>query len=322
MSAALALTLLLGTVPALAVDADPVVTADVTVAGVPLVGMTGPQAHDAIAAACTTPALAALPVEASGKSFSLDLGTAVACDVDGMVAEALAATTTVELAPRWTAVRASVSAFIATVAKSVYRKPVDAKRKISKRRLMVVKDVSGRSVDTAAAIAAVSGAVTAEVAAGGAAQATVTVPVLAIRAKTTTSDLGKTIVVVLRERKVFLYKSAKLEKSYRCAIGQPRYPTPLGTWKIVRKVKNPSWHNNGAAWAKRMPLYIGPGRNNPLGTRALYLNASGIRIHGIPASENGSIGHAASHGCIRLKNSDAVNLFPRVPVGTPVYIVK
>jgi lipoprotein-anchoring transpeptidase ErfK/SrfK len=160
-----------------------------------------------------------------------------------------------------------------------------------------------------------------EIAADGAAQPTVVIPVKTLVAKGPLS-LGKTIVIVLSERKLYLYKNSKLEKTFRCAVGQKRYPTPLGTWKIVRKVKNPSWYNNGAAWARKMAAYIPPGRNNPLGTRALYLNADGIRIHGIPAYENSSIGHAASHGCIRLKNSDALKIFPLVPVGTRVYIVK
>jgi L,D-transpeptidase ErfK/SrfK len=71
-----------------------------------------------------------------------------------------------------------------------------------------------------------------------------------------------------------------------------------------------------------MPAVIRSGRNNPLGTRALYLNAPGIRIHGVPPGENSSIGRAASHGCIRLNNANAIILFPLVSVGTPVYIVK
>jgi lipoprotein-anchoring transpeptidase ErfK/SrfK len=69
-----------------------------------------------------------------------------------------------------------------------------------------------------------------------------------------------------------------------------------------------------------MPSVIGPGPNNPLGTRALYLNASGIRIHGTPNWR--SIGHRASHGCLRMRRRDVENLYPRVPVGTAVWITK
>jgi lipoprotein-anchoring transpeptidase ErfK/SrfK len=69
-----------------------------------------------------------------------------------------------------------------------------------------------------------------------------------------------------------------------------------------------------------MPATIGPGPNNPLGTRALNLNASGIRIHGTTA--NSSIGTAASHGCMRMHRWDIEDLYDRVEVGTPVLIVR
>lgn len=321
VSAALALTLLLGTVPAFATDPAGTVAYHVTVSGTDLYGTPLSDVPAAIAAACPTPTLAPLAVTAAGTTFTLEVTTAVTCDVAGMTAQVLAATEDTAVAPAWVANATAVGAFVRGVAKAVDRKPVDAQRTVKKRRLRVSAPVDGRQVDQAAAIVVVTGAIGAEIAAGGTSQPAVVIPMKTLAAKGPLS-LGKTIIVVLRERKVYLYKNSKLEKSYRCAVGQSRYPTPLGTWKIVRKVKNPSWHNNGAAWAKRMPWYIPPGRNNPLGTRALYLNASGIRIHGIPASENSSIGHAASHGCIRLRNSDALNIFPRVPVGTPVYIVK
>jgi L,D-transpeptidase ErfK/SrfK len=67
-----------------------------------------------------------------------------------------------------------------------------------------------------------------------------------------------------------------------------------------------------------MPASIPPGPGNPLGTRAMSLNASGILIHGTYASY--SVGTYASHGCIRMLLSDVEALYPQVPVGTPVLI--
>lgn len=329
VSAALTLTLVLGAVPAFAAGSgtpapDATVTAHVHVAGadVDLFGLNAADARTAIAAACTTPTLAPLAVDATGTMFTLAVSNAVACDVSGMVDAAFSATEETTLTPAWAPRAAAIKTFAAAIAKKIDRKKADAKRTIVKRRLKVVKQIDGRSVDTTGAVSAVTAAVTAELAADGSVQPTVTVSVKLLPAKVRVSNIGKTILVVLRERRVYLYNGAKLEKTYRCAVGQKRYPTPVGTWKIVKKVKNPSWHNNGSAWARHMPAYIAPGLNNPLGTRALYLNASGIRIHGIPRRENSSIGHAASHGCIRLKNSNAVDLYPRVKVGTPVYIVR
>ena len=70
-----------------------------------------------------------------------------------------------------------------------------------------------------------------------------------------------------------------------------------------------------------MPSYIGPGPNNPLGTRAIYLNADGIRIHG--TANRSSIGHAASHGCIRMLRENVEHALPAwCRSGRPVYIIK
>jgi hypothetical protein len=54
-----------------------------------------------------------------------------------------------------------------------------------------------------------------------------------------------------------------------------------------------------------------------MGTRRLYLG-DGYGIHGTDHPE--SIGRAASHGCVRLRNEDIEKLYDMVPVGTPVYI--
>ena len=45
---------------------------------------------------------------------------------------------------------------------------------------------------------------------------------------------------------------------------------------------------------------------------------NGVGIHGTGAPW--SIGSRASHGCIRMTVPDVIDLYPRVPVGTPVLI--
>ncbi len=163
--------------------------------------------------------------------------------------------------------------------------------------------------------------------AAGAAPRTVALPTAATNPRVT--GFGKQILVVLSKHRIYLYNNNKIEKTYRCATGQRRYPTPKGTFHIGKKVKNPSWHNGYSSWSRHMPSYIRPGPNNPLGTRAMYVykgtrgkRDTGVRIHGVPRSENSSIGHSASHGCLRMKRKDVENLYPRVPVGTIVYIIK
>lgn len=123
-------------------------------------------------------------------------------------------------------------------------------------------------------------------------------------------DLGKKTLDLRRERRSV--------KSYGIAIGMEAFPTPQGEWTVIRKKKEPTWYNPKRDWSKDMPDKIGPGAGNPLGTRALYLNAHGIRIHGTYQSL--SIGQAASHGCIRMTISDSEKLYDQVPVGAPVKI--
>lgn len=130
---------------------------------------------------------------------------------------------------------------------------------------------------------------------------------------------SRRIVVNRGERKLYFYRNGNLERVYGVAVGQPRYPTPVGHFSVVNRQVNPSWHNPGSRWAASMPKVIGPSFNNPLGVRALALSAAAVLIHG--TSNYGSIGSAASHGCIRMRNSDIVGFFPLVEVGVPVDII-
>ena len=74
-----------------------------------------------------------------------------------------------------------------------------------------------------------------------------------------------------------------------------------------------------SAWAGSLAGQVIPGGapNNPLKARWLGI-ANGVGIHG--TAEDWSIGTRASHGCIRMHVSDVIDLYPRVPVGTPVLI--
>ena len=137
--------------------------------------------------------------------------------------------------------------------------------------------------------------------------------------KVTNDKLGKTIEINLSTNRLTFYDGLKVRKVYPVATGQPSFPTPQGTWEVVYKRVNPTWTNPAPdGWGADMPRSIPPGPGNPLGTRAMSLNASGILIHGTYASY--SIGSYASHGCIRMLLSDVEALYPQVPEGTPVLI--
>ena len=146
----------------------------------------------------------------------------------------------------------------------------------------------------------------------------VSLPVQTVVPRATEGTMGKTLTVDLSTNRLTLYDGLDVERTYPVATARYGFTTPVGEWQVVNKVENPEWINPGSAWAAGMLAVIAPGPGNPLGTRALYLNAPGIRIHGTP--EVSSIGTYASHGCIRMYESDSEALYPLVPVGTRVLV--
>lgn len=127
------------------------------------------------------------------------------------------------------------------------------------------------------------------------------------------------ILVRAGENKLYLYQHGRVTRTYGVATGSPRYPTPTGRYEVTLKRYRPTWYNPWSPWSMNEPAFIGPGPNNPLGTRALNISAPGIRIHGTPAWN--SIGYSVSHGCIRMRMPDVEALYPHVPTGAPVFIV-
>jgi hypothetical protein len=142
-----------------------------------------------------------------------------------------------------------------------------------------------------------------------------------VHPKVTDSTLGATIVVHLDQNVLELYDGFHVAHTYDVATAKPGFTTPNGDWTIYDKQVDPTWHNPAPdGWGAGEPLVVGPGPGNPMGPRAFYLTAPGlIRIHG--TSDDASIGRYASHGCIRMHNTDVVALYPMVPVGTHVLVV-
>ncbi|MBC7265770.1 MAG: L,D-transpeptidase [Coriobacteriia bacterium] len=189
---------------------------------------------------------------------------------------------------------------------------MDATLVVQARRLVAVPERPGFTIDPRRASDALAVALAAH-------ETHVELPVERIEPRVTRDDLDTAILVRRADRRLFLYEDGRLVKEYRVAVGAPGFPTPRGRFVIVRKRYMPSWGNPGSAWAADMPKMIPPGPNNPLGTRALDLNAPGIRIHG--TNKDYSIGTAASHGCMRMHRWDIEDLYERVSVGTPVFII-
>ena len=97
-----------------------------------------------------------------------------------------------------------------------------------------------------------------------------------------------------------------------------------GVAKIGRMTEWPSWTPTPEIKQRmHVPNFVGPGPQNPMGARALYLyegNKDTIyRIHGTNQPEY--IGAAISSGCIRMTNEDVIDLYNRVKIGTPVIVL-
>lgn len=139
--------------------------------------------------------------------------------------------------------------------------------------------------------------------------------------KVTVRELGPTIVVRVDRNRLDLYDGFDLVKSWDVATAKPGYVTPSGDWTIWDMRENPTWYNPALDdWGADLPAVIPGGPGNPMGTRALYIDAPGlIRIHG--TTDPSSIGRYASHGCIRMRNEEVEDLFERVPIGTHVLVV-
>jgi len=134
------------------------------------------------------------------------------------------------------------------------------------------------------------------------------------------ADKYPSIIIVNRGGyKLTLYKRLKVAKTYGIAVGRVGLETPAGLYHIENKAVNPAWHVPNSAWAGDLAgKVIPPGDpGNPIKARWLGIYA-GAGIHG--TSEDGSIGTAASHGCIRMHIPDVEELYDQVDVGTPVYI--
>lgn len=121
------------------------------------------------------------------------------------------------------------------------------------------------------------------------------------------------IVINLPSRVLMLYKGQTLLETYAVGIGTPENQTPLGSYRVVSKEKNPVWIKPGDGPQVR----IESGPENPLGYR--WIEFDGLYgIHGTNRPE--SIGGYVSNGCVRMREEDVEALYDQISIGTPVEI--
>src|SRR5215470_4278610 len=124
------------------------------------------------------------------------------------------------------------------------------------------------------------------------------------------SQQNRVVLVSLVDRKLAVIDNGVVVATFQVAVGAKYSPSPTGEFTITSRVSNPTYYHHGTV--------IPTGKDNPVGTRWVGLNLKGYGIHGTNAPA--SIGRAASHGCIRLRNRDMERLFTMLRVGDVVRI--
>jgi peptidoglycan hydrolase-like protein with peptidoglycan-binding domain len=125
------------------------------------------------------------------------------------------------------------------------------------------------------------------------------------------------LVVHLHDFRVSFVRNGRVLFSAPIAIGQPRYPTPVGRFAITSKIKDPTWIPPNSPWAAGLEA-IPPGVKNPLGSRWIGTSAPNVGFHATNAPS--SVGRPASHGCMRMYQSDVERLYDLVAIGMAVDI--
>lgn len=112
--------------------------------------------------------------------------------------------------------------------------------------------------------------------------------------------------VDISDRQLYVEQGGQTIGTYTVTVGTSVHPTPKGSFGIKHIVWNPRWVPPDAAWAKNKTAKAPGERGNPMGKVKLFFNEPDYYIHGTLTTAE--LGTAASHGCVRMSNSDVVNL--------------
>jgi lipoprotein-anchoring transpeptidase ErfK/SrfK len=306
----------------------------VMVAGVDVSGMTRYEAVAAVTAAADRDLSIPISVSVAGRTWQVTperLGEAA--DIETAVDQALAAGGDLGLWSRfWHRYRhrslgvdvelgfdvgddVAIKSFLDRVARKVAVAPTDAALTIGEDGdLVFIKPKDGRRLPVSQAAALVRSALVSDT-------PSVQLELRHVAPEITAKNLGHNIVVRVDQNRLYLYDGFKVAGSWDVATAKPGWTTPVGVWKIWDKRENPTWYNPALdSWGADLPAVIPGGPGNPMGTRAIYIDAPGlIRIHG--TTDDSSIGRYASHGCIRMHNWEVEALFEKVGLGASVIVV-
>jgi lipoprotein-anchoring transpeptidase ErfK/SrfK len=308
----------------------------VTVAGVKVGGLTGPQARAKLRHTLDRRLSQPVVVRAGDQTFRLDPEQAhLKADIGSTVQDALArsrqgnifsrtarnlrgASLDVNLEPDVSYSNKAVSDLVDRVEGAVNTPVTEADVAWSGAGVSVQQGRPGVELRATRLRSSVEAALTAR-----GAPHHITARVAKVKPTRSTAEVARKYPVILTldraNFKLNLFKNLKLVKSYTVAVGQQGLETPAGLYHIQNKAVNPPWSVPNSAWAGSLAGQVIPGGSpeNPLKARWMGI-FDGAGIHG--TDETYSLGQAASHGCVRMAIPDVIELYPQVPVGTPIYI--
>ena len=139
---------------------------------------------------------------------------------------------------------------------------------------------------------------------------------------------GCPVIIIVDEGSHFTYVLQKQDRDKVVevlrasnAIGKIRTATPYGRFRVVQKLKWPSWLPPKSIDPKQKAIQpYNKDHKNPLGVARITLDKWDISLHG--TNDPHSIRHDVSHGCIRHSNRDILSIFNMTPVGTRVILTK
>jgi lipoprotein-anchoring transpeptidase ErfK/SrfK len=307
----------------------------VTIGGVDVGGMTGDEARKMVDSELVEPLRKHVVVEFEGVKYQLSPEKLeVAADVDGMVDRALdesregglptrvwryatGGEVDVAISPQITYSGQALTEFIDKVAAEVNREPVNASIEPTPTSLSPVKGSDGVAVVEDELRSKLESAVQSP------AERRVALPIERVEPDVTTDELAAqypTYLTVNRSTfELTLFKELEPVKTYTVAIGAAGFDTPAGVYNIQNMAVDPAWNVPDSDWAGDLAGTVVPGGvpENPLKARWMGI-FDGAGIHG--TDDVGSLGTAASHGCVRMSVPDVIELYDQVDVGTPIYI--
>lgn len=315
-----------------------VIASGVKIGGVDVSGMSQAAAVHKVRAVLAAPLSRTIIVRLGGRSWRITARTArVTVNSEAPVEQAvnisrhgsfvsrglrdlLGGSVNRDIALRITYSHAAVRALVSDVALATDRPAQNAMIHPDAGGLTPVPSRAGANVDAALLKSRIGQALT-----ESSAPRVIDVPTSMIRPTVTTARLASDFpAYILVDRASFtlrFYDRLKLVSTYPIAVGMQGLETPAGLYHIQWEQINPPWYVPHDAWTGSLAgQVIPPGPQDPLKARFMSFDG-GAGIHGIDPSEYSSIGHTASHGCIRMTIPAVIELYSKSPVGTPVYIL-